>query len=106
MDLTFLLVIVASIAFFVAAAIEVVKRTTNVPTRYLPITSMVVGIFVGVIVTPFSDYDYYTMIVAGAVAGLSACGLFDLQKSQRSELNGKSNSYAIYGYVFGTFRTC
>ncbi len=77
MDLTFLLVIAASIAVFVAAASEVVKRTTNLPTRYLPITSIVVGIFVAVIVSP---YDYYTMVIAGAVAGLSACGLFDLTK--------------------------
>lgn len=80
MDLTFLLVIAASIAIFVAAAIEVVKRTTNIPTRYLPITSIVVGIFVAIVITPFSEYDYYTMVVAGAVAGLSACGLFDLTK--------------------------
>ena len=80
MNLTFLLVIAASIAVFVAAAIEVVKRTTNLPTRYLPITSIVVGIFVAIIVTPFGPYDYYTMAIAGAVAGLSACGLFDLTK--------------------------
>ena len=80
MDLTFLGVIAASIAVFVAAAIEVVKRTTNLPTRYLPITSIVVGIFVAVIVTPFGPYDYYMMVIAGAVGGLSACGLFDLTK--------------------------
>ncbi|KGR89159.1 holin [Lysinibacillus odysseyi] len=85
MDLTFLLVIAASIAIFVAAAIEVVKRTTNLPTRYLPITSIVVGIFVAIIVTPFSEYDYYTMVVAGAVAGLSACGLFDLTKISKDD---------------------
>ena len=85
MDLTFLLVIAASIAVFVAAAIEVVKRTTNIPTRYLPITSIVVGIFVGVVVTPYSDYDYYSMIIAGAVAGLSACGLFDLTKIKKDD---------------------
>lgn len=80
MDLTFLLIIAASIAVFVIAAIEVVKRTTNIAARYLPITSIVVGIFVGIIAKPYSEYDYYTMVIAGALAGLSACGLFDLTK--------------------------
>ena len=80
MDLTTLFVIAASITILVTAFIEVVKRTLNIPARFLPITSIVVGIFVAVIVTPFADYDYYTMVVAGAISGLSACGLFDLTK--------------------------
>lgn len=85
MDLTTLLVIAASITILVTAFIEVVKRTTNISARYLPITSIVVGIFVAVIVTPFANYDYYTMIIAGAIAGLSACGLFDLTKAAKED---------------------
>lgn len=85
MDLTTLFIIATAMTILVTAFIEVFKRTTNIPTRYLPITSIVVGIFVAVIVTPFADYDYYTMIVAGAVAGLSACGLFDLTKVAKED---------------------
>ena len=85
MDLTTLLFIAASITILVTAFIEVVKRTTNIATRYLPITSIVVGIFVAIIVAPFGDYDYYTMVIAGAVAGLSACGLFDLTKVAKDD---------------------
>lgn len=85
MDLTTLLIIAASITILVTAFIEVVKRTTNIAARYLPITSIVVGIFVAVIVTPFANYGYYTMIVAGAIAGLSACGLFDLTKVAKED---------------------
>lgn len=85
MDLTTLLVIAASITILVTAFVEVVKRTSNIPARFLPITSIVVGIFVAVIVTPFADYDYYTMVIAGAIAGLSACGLFDLTKVAKDE---------------------
>lgn len=85
MDLTILFIIAASITILVTAFIEVFKRTTNIPTRFLPITSIVVGIFVSIIVTPFADYDYYTMVVAGAIAGLSACGLFDLTKVTKGD---------------------
>lgn len=85
MDLTTLLVIAASITILVTAFIEVVKRTSNIQARYLPITSIVVGIFVAVIVKPFANYDYYTMIIAGAIAGLSACGLFDLTKVAKGD---------------------
>ena len=85
MDLTTLLVIAASITILVTAFIEVVKRTSNIPARFLPITSIVVGIFVAVIVVPFADYDYYTMVIAGAIAGLSACGLFDLTKVAKGD---------------------
>lgn len=85
MDLTTLFIIAASITILATAFIEVFKRTTNIPTRFLPITSIVVGIFVAIIVTPFADYDYYTMVVAGAIAGLSACGLFDLTKVAKED---------------------
>lgn len=85
MDLTTLFIIAASITILVTSFIEVFKRTTNIPTRFLPITSIVVGIFVAIIVTPFADYDYYTMVVAGAIAGLSACGLFDLTKVAKED---------------------
>ncbi|MBD8037068.1 hypothetical protein H9635_09955 [Solibacillus sp. A46] len=85
MDLTTLLIIASAITILVTAFIEVVKRTTKIAARYLPITSIVVGIFVAIIVTPFADYDYYTMVVAGAIAGLSACGLFDLTKVAKED---------------------
>lgn len=85
MDLTTLLIIASAITILVTAFIEVVKRTSNIPARYLPITSIVVGIFVAIVVTPFADYDYYTMVVAGAIAGLSACGLFDLTKVAKED---------------------
>ena len=85
MDLTTLFVIAASITILVTAFIEVIKRTTNIATRYLPITSIVVGIFVAVLVAPFGDDDYYTMVIAGAIAGLSACGLFDLTKVAKED---------------------
>lgn len=85
MDFTTLFIIASAITILVTAFIEVVKRTSNIPARFLPITSIVVGIFVAVIVTPFADYDYYTMVVAGAIAGLSACGLFDLTKVAKDE---------------------
>lgn len=85
MDLTTLFIIAASITILVTAFIEVFKRTTNVPVRYLPITSIVIGIFVAILVTPFADFDYYTMVIAGAISGLSACGLFDLTKVAKED---------------------
>lgn len=67
----------------VLAVAEVFKNTFNINTQYMPITSVVIGIFVGLICWPLADYPVYIMLMSGFIAGLTASGTFDLLKASK-----------------------
>lgn len=81
MDLTTLFILATVIVAFISGIVQIVKTTFNIATRFLPAVSIATGIFIGVILQPFSDYNMYTMIIAGFIAGLTAAGGFDLAKA-------------------------
>lgn len=85
MDLTNIFMIAMVMVAIVLAVAEVLKRTFNINTQYMPITSVVIGIFVGVICWPLSEYPLYMMLMAGFIAGLTASGTFDLLKAAKKE---------------------
>lgn len=51
---------------------EVLKRAIKMPTRFVPLTALVLGLILGV-VAEFSLLG----LVTGVAIGLSSCGLFD-----------------------------
>ncbi len=81
--------IAAIMVAIVLAVAEVLKRTFKINTQYMPITSVVIGIFVGIICWPLSEYPLYMMLMAGFIAGLTASGTFDLMKAAKKE--GETN---------------
>ncbi|MEQ6355902.1 holin [Lysinibacillus sp. M3] len=85
MDLTNIFMIAMVMVAIVLAVAEVLKNTFKINTQYMPITSVVVGIFVGVICWPLADYPVYVMLMAGFIAGLTASGTFDLLKAAKKE---------------------
>ena len=60
--------------------IEVVKQTLNINNRYLPILSLLVGIFVAVAIALGTGQDVVQFVLVGIVGGLSASGLYDQGK--------------------------
>lgn len=60
--------------------IEVVKQTLNIDARYLPILSLLVGIFVAVAIALGTGQDVVQFVLVGIVGGLSASGLYDQVK--------------------------
>lgn len=60
--------------------IEVVKQTLNINNRYLPILSLLVGIFVAVAIALGTGQDVAQYVLVGIVGGLSASGLYDQVK--------------------------
>ena len=60
--------------------IEVVKQTLNIDARYLPILSLLVGIFVAVAIALGTVQDVVEFVLVGIVGGLSASGLYDQTK--------------------------
>lgn len=69
----------------VLAVTEVLKKTFNLNTQYMPITSVVIGIFIGLVLWPLSEYPLYVMLMAGFIAGLTASGTFDVLKAAKKE---------------------
>ena len=85
MDLTNIFMIAAIMVAIVLAVSEVLKNTFKINTQYMPITSVVIGIFIGLIFWPLAEYPMYVMLIAGFIAGLTASGTFDLLKAAKKE---------------------
>ncbi|MFJ7405773.1 MULTISPECIES: hypothetical protein [unclassified Lysinibacillus] len=83
MDLTNIFTLAAIMVAIVLAVSEVLKKSFKINTQYMPITSVVIGIFVGLVCWPLSEYPIYVMLIAGFVAGLTASGTFDLLKASK-----------------------
>lgn len=66
------------IAAVVAGLTELLKRTDLVPTKFLPILVLVVGVAVGLAATPFTDLNWEFRAWIGGLAGLSAMGVYDI----------------------------
>ncbi|MBY0011514.1 holin [Paenibacillus typhae] len=81
--LTSVLAFATVIAVFVLAAVEAIKRTVNVRRNALPAVGLVVGLLIGWVAYPFTELDLVLRLWAGALAGLSATGLFELAFSKR-----------------------
>lgn len=81
MDLSVIFIIAIALLAVITAVVEVAKKTFNISSRYLPITSIVVGIFVAILIWPLTDYSLYLMVVAGIIGGLASSGTFDLVKA-------------------------
>ncbi|MCL4463903.1 MAG: holin [Firmicutes bacterium] len=67
----------------VSALVEVAKRSLSLDTRYAPLLSLVLGVAIGALAYPFTDFGLVERLWAGALAGLGAMGLFDLGKKMK-----------------------
>jgi uncharacterized membrane protein YagU involved in acid resistance len=68
------------IAPIVAALVEGVKKSTNLPKNILPAVALIIGLAVGLLSQPFTELGLYIRLWAGAFAGLTAVGLFEIVK--------------------------
>lgn len=72
------LLLATLIAPVVLALVELVKRSEVVSNKWLPFVSLALGLAVGYAALPFTELDTVLRLWAGALAGLSATGLFEL----------------------------
>ena len=85
MDLTNIFMVAMVMVAIVLAVSEVIKKTFKINAQYMPITSVVIGIFIGFALTPLAEYPVYVMLIAGFIAGLTASGTFDLLKAAKKD---------------------
>ena len=69
----------------ILALVELVKSAVNIPKKFIPLTALVLGIWVGLIAQPFTELDLFLRLWAGGLAGLSATGLFQLIPTKKGK---------------------
>ncbi|SET14040.1 Bacteriophage A118-like holin, Hol118 [Salinibacillus kushneri] len=67
------------------ALVELVKKTRKIPKNYIPFTSFIIGILIGIAGYPFTDLDLPMRIWSGGLAGLASTGLFELGKQTKKK---------------------
>lgn len=65
------------------ALVQLVKTSVSLPKNILPFVALIVGIFIGLVSFPFTDFGITLRLWSGAIAGLASVGLFELG-NQRS----------------------
>ncbi len=71
------------LSVIILAAVQLVKKTVPVPNNFIPLVGLVVGLLIGWAAQPFTDLSLTLRLWSGALAGLSATGLFELVLSNR-----------------------
>lgn len=83
-NLTNVLAFASTLSVFVLSGVQLVKVTVNVPKNILPLIGVGVGMLVGAAAYPFTEMELVLRLWAGALAGLSATGLFELAFNKRN----------------------
>lgn len=71
------------LSVIILAAVQLVKKTVPVPNNFVPLVGLIAGLLIGWAAQPFTDLGLELRLWAGALAGLSATGLFELVLSNR-----------------------
>lgn len=71
----------SALSVIVVALLNLIKSTVTLPKNLIPIIGLVVGLGAGAAAYIFTDLDLAPRLWAGAFAGLSATGLFELIKN-------------------------
>jgi hypothetical protein len=83
-NLTEVLAFASMLAVFVLAGVQLVKSTINIPKNVLPLVGLMIGLVIGAVAYPFTALELVLRLWSGALAGLSATGLFELAFNKRS----------------------
>ena len=73
-----LLVFATILAPVITALIQVITMSVKLPKNNIPLLALGVGILLGLVAYPFTDLAFDLRMWAGALAGLSSVGLFEL----------------------------
>jgi hypothetical protein len=68
------------IAVIVGAFMEMIKRATTIPAKYVPLVAFAVGLIVGVVAYPFTSMDLVLRLWAGGIAGWMSSGIYETAK--------------------------
>lgn len=76
-----LVIFLSVLSPIIVSCTEVVKRAIpKLPTNYAPLLSVIVGMGLSYLAIPFTELETGWRLWGGFLAGLSACGLYDIGK--------------------------
>lgn len=81
--MTDVLLFATVIGVVVSAFMEMIKRATEIPNKYVPVVAFVVGLFVGAVAYPFTSMDLVLRLWAGGVSGFMASGIYETVKQTK-----------------------
>jgi hypothetical protein len=81
--MTQVLLFATMIAVIVSAFMEMVKRATEIPAKYIPVVAFIVGLIVGAVAYPFTAMDLVLRLWAGGIAGWMASGIYETIKQTK-----------------------
>ncbi|OKP81650.1 holin [Paenibacillus sp. P3E] len=79
----------SALSVIVVALLNLVKATVTLPKNLIPIIGLLLGLGAGYAAFIFTDLELVPRLWAGAFAGLSATGLFELFKNNPGTTNSK-----------------
>lgn len=74
------MVFASALSIIVVALLNLVKATVTLPKNLIPVIGLLIGLGAGAAAYIFTDLALAPRLWAGAFAGLSATGLFELVK--------------------------
>lgn len=77
-DISNVLVFASAFAPIVTAVVQAIKTALNIPSRYIPLVALFIGVLMGAGIQPLVQLDFVHCLWAGGISGLSSVGLFEL----------------------------
>src|SRR5699024_10702700 len=90
------------LAVLTVAFVQLIKKTTSIPDKLMPLISLLIGLLVGIIALFIpeitSDLSVGGHLLAGVISGLSVSGIYDLATKTGDGINesNKGNLREIY----------
>lgn len=79
----------SALSVIVVALLNLVKMTVTLPKNLIPVIGLIIGLLAGWAAAIFTDLSLAPRLWAGAFAGLSATGLFELVKNNPGTTDSK-----------------
>lgn len=83
-DITQLLVIAYTVVPFVNGIVGLIKKSfPALKSNYIPVIAFAVGLLLGALFSllPSVNYGIVQMLMAGGIAGMASCGVYEIAKS-------------------------
>lgn len=85
-QITQLLIVAYAIVPFCNGIVEIVKRSLELPSRFVPVASLIIGALLGAIFSLIApNYNVVQLIMAGGIAGMASCGVYDIIGVKKDE---------------------
>lgn len=86
-----IIIYAAVLSVITVAVVQLVKTSTTIPNKVMPLVALAIGLVVGVVALFIpeitGDLSVGGHLLAGALSGLSASGLFDLATKTKQGFN-------------------